>query len=66
MNYRKSEAKAAARAQFRGVGAGMDEGVADLAQRHQPDRRRQIEGARPGFPWLAALLQRHFRSHAYL
>ena len=49
-------------AQLRGMGAGVGEGVADLAQRHQPEWRRQIEGARTGLPCPAALLQRHFRS----
>ena len=47
-------------AELSGMGAGMGEGVANLAQHHQPEGWRQIEGARIGLADPAALLQRHF------
>jgi hypothetical protein len=42
------------------MGAGMSKSVADLAQHHQPEGRRQVEGARIGPAYPAASLSLHF------
>src|SRR5438105_9420786 len=47
-------------AEFGGMGAGMREGVADLPQHYQLERRRQVEGAHIVLAEPAALLPLHF------